>query len=440
MTKAILINVGTAIRPLGDTQPRQRGAGGIEAISSYIAAQALRHSCSPYTLFSSVLIPSDERLNVRWRRVRWGESHLINSYGDVAFAVAGSIECAAGIEGALRMTLRGLELICDPKAKHLMHPTRPWCPECYREARDRRLPAWDALYTYVRTTRVCVWHRSNLRFCCEQCRLGQRYLPRFPFLDYCEHCGADLATQRVDPAIRGSSTEEATGWIARAALDMIDSLGRGHNLATQHFARNVQGLMNRHFGGKETPFAARLGLAASSPKNWLKRGSAPTWSSLVDLGYRLDIPPAQLCSPEPALTDPQYWRKLPSAVLDKPHVRPSAELLARVKCELSSRLGLQGIIPGAQLEGLPRLAKRLQVSLGVLKRNFPEECSLLVAQRVEIRRTSREAALRERDQRMSEAVVAVAEQGLPITGRNLKRTGRLKVSDVIGRPPSSQQL
>jgi hypothetical protein len=439
MTDARLINVGAPLRSLGSRQPRQRGAGGIESLSSYISGQALDHSCSPYTLLSSVLIPAEERLSGRWRRVRWGESQLLNGYGEVAGAVVGAIESSTGIVRAHRMTLGGLAAVCDPRAKHLLHQTRPWCPECYREARERTVPAWDALYTYLRTTKVCAWHALPLRFCCSKCGMGQRYLPKFPFLDFCERCGADLADLGSRESSEDPKLLEAKQWIVRAALDMIDNLSRDSGLTSANFFRNVRALMEAHFRGLERPFAVRLGLAGSSPKNWLKRGSAPTWSSLVDLAYRLDIPPAQLCSGEPALTDPQYWRRLPAASLDKPHVRPAVEDLARVRTELLRRLELKDVEDILQIEGLPRLAKRLQVSLGVLRRNFPEECVRLVAQRAEALRVRGTAAAEARTQRMSAAVTAVVEQGRPLTSRNLKKTGQLQVSDVVTvRSPESK--
>lgn len=431
MTKAWLVNAGPPVRPLGLRQPRQRGAGGIEALSSYIAAQALDHSCSPYTLFSEVLIPAEERLSGRWRRVRWGESQLINGYGDVAAAVSGAVESCTGIARASRMTLVGLDVLCDPRAKHLLHPTRPWCPECYLEARERDVPAWDPLYTYLRTTKICAWHDCDLNLCCRECGKGQRYLPKFPLLDHCEQCGCDLAKQRSGKAECDLQSVDAKRWIARAALDMIDCLSRGHGLTGENFVRNVQALMDAHFAGKKKPFAQRLGLAGSSPKNWLKRGSAPTWASLVDLAYRLDIPPAQLCSHEPSLTDAQYWRQLPSASMDKPHVRPSEQVLARVRAELHDRLELEHAEHILAVEGLPRLAKRLQVSLGVLKRHFPEECAKLVAQRTDMVKAQRSANDVARAQRMSDAVAAVAERGMRPTSRNLKQTGHLRVSDLV---------
>lgn len=431
MTKARLINFGPSICPLEPKQPRQRGAGGIEALSSYIAARALDHNCSPYTLFSNVLIPSEERLNARWRRVRHGESHLINSCGEVASAVADAVAACANLPKAPRMTLRGLERLCDPIAKHLMHLVRPWCPDCYLEARARDVPAWDALYTYVRTSKVCAWHKRPLLLSCSKCGSDQRFLPKFPFLDFCERCGADLAKQEGAPPPWDQSLTETNLWFSQAALDMVDSLTRDRNMSAKDFAGNVQWLMTRHFGGKEQPFARHLGLAGSSPKNWLKRGSAPTWASLVDLSFRLDIPPGELCSSEPTLTDPQYWRQRPPASLDKPHIRPSPEALVRLRSALADRLELEDTGSGPLPEGLPRFAKRLQVPLGVLKRHFPDECAQLIERRITVLRARREASCISKSQRMADAMATLSAKGLTVTSRNLRRTGQLKVSDLV---------
>jgi hypothetical protein len=436
MTKARLFTAGALVYPLNTKHPRRRGVGGIESLSSHVAAHALHHDCSPYTLFSTLLIPAQERLTQRWRRVRWGESHLINSYGEVAAAVANAVSVCSGLLNARHMTFLGLEKLCDPLAKHFMHQVRPWCSDCYLEARQHAIPAWDALYTYARTTRVCVWHQKQLQFACSRCKMGQRYLPKFPFLDYCEHCGADLTDQPKHP-FPDNDALEVNLWMARAALDLIATLGRDETPSAENFAKNIQGLMDQHFAGMERPFAKKLGLAGSSPKNWLKRGSTPTWSSLVDLGYRLDIPPACLGSAEAALTDPSYWRQRPAMSLDKPHVRPTQQTIEVVKAELATRLAQQDSSSVPAPEGLPRLAKRLQVSLGVLKRHFPEECAKLIAQRKAVLRTRVDTEAKAKTERVAAATAAVVSQHRRTTSRSLKQTGLVKVSDLVPTPKRS---
>jgi hypothetical protein len=426
---------GRPVPLLRDRPPRRRGVGGVEALSSYISAQALDCHCAPFTLFSEVLIPAKKDLRTRWQRVRFGESHLINGYTDIASAVAASVDTCAGINFAREMTFLGLKDLCDPIGKHFMHLTRPWCGACYLEARSHGIPAWDPLYSYVRTSKVCVWHKAPFLFMCAKCNRGQRFLPKFPFLDHCEHCGADLAIQAAQDHPDGQSLDEHL-WFAQAALDTIWHMSRGEALTAEHFGNNVLALMNRHFKGKERPFAVRLGIAGSGPKNWTKRGSAPTWASLVDLAHRLEIPPAQLGSAEATLTDPQYWRHRPAAALDQPHLRPAKALLRQVRAELRKE---PVIIQNGRLftvESLNALARRLNIKVALVKRHFPEETQKSIADRRHLRTLLRMEGIRERDERLHAAAAAVKQHGLPLTERNLKRTGLLKVSDLVQKHKS----
>ena len=431
MSKARLINVGPPVPPLAPRLPRERGEGGIEALSSYITGHAVERSCAPFALFSNVFIPAEERLHERWARVRFGESHLINGYTDIATTVVSAVESCARMPRARAMTLLGLERLCDLKAKHLVHKTRPWCPDCYLEARAQGIEAWDPLYSYLRTTEVCVWHKTVLLLCCKQCGRGQRYLPKFPFLDRCEHCGTDLAMQRQPAAPEDQPLEDERLWAARAATDLIVALRRDQDLAVRHFVANLSMLADHYFDGLASPLANRLGLASASLQNWLRRGNAPTWASLLDLGYRLDIPPAQLGSAEPALTDPQYWRRRPPLCLDRRHIRASEDLLNRAQSELKEEPRLLESRNGFTLEGLGRLAKRLQTDTSMLKRHFPTECKTYIATRRELLLALNERADQARMARLKAAVQAVTAMGLPLTIRNLKQTGLLKVSDIL---------
>lgn len=390
----------------------------------------MRHNCAPYTLFSTVFVPHGERLGGRWNRVRWGESHLVNSYGEVAEKVASIVADCTGRSDISATTFAGLDQLCDPRCKHFLHMVRPWCPECYLEARQQGIPAWDALYTYPRTTKVCIWHETLLRFSCPKCSLGQRFVPKFPLLDYCEHCGADLT-------IRPSDAEQTVPelpqllWMARAALNMIEALGSGATLSTSNFFSNVRNLIEVYFGGCEQPFARRLGLAESSPNNWLHRGSAPSWTSLVNLGYRLNIPLSQLGSPELPLTDPAYWHDGPVQSLDRPHFRPTETKLHEIREALQKRLSIQDVASVRSLEGIPRMAKRLKVSPGTIKRHFPEEYAQLIDQGQRLRASTKELRERQKEERLAAAVAAAKESQLPATARNLKKTGKIKVSDIV---------
>jgi hypothetical protein len=332
------------------------------------------------------------------------------------------------MNNAQEMTFLGLGQLCDPIAKHFMHLPRPWCPTCYLEARAQGIPAWDPLYTYVRTTKICIWHMTPLMLACANCGRGQRHVPKFPFLDHCEHCGADLAEQQPGDQPDRKSLEELM-WHAQAAADVIEQLTNGAGLSPDHFRQNLQALIDQHFSGVQDAFYRRLGCV--TVRLWLRRYFTPTWASLLDVAYRLNIPPAQLASPQAPLTDPLYWRQLPKIYLDKPHHRPAKALLDRARSELLKDPLVTPIKDYFAIETVTAVARRLDMNAVMLRRHFPEEVKAYGAKRLRLRSVLKTSDLQDRVNRIRVAAAVLMEQGLPVTERNLKRTGLVKVSDMV---------
>jgi len=230
---------------------------------------------------------------------------------------------------------------------------------------------------------------------------------------------------------KDSLLEKERMWAASAGVDLIEALNRGQDLNVGHFVRNLRLLAGQHCCGSVSRLANRIGLAVGSLQNWVARGESPSWSTLVDLGYRLDIPPTQLGSAVLPLTDPGHWRRQPPPNFDRPHARPSADLLERLKIEL--REGPR-LIPGNRsfiVEGLGRVAKRFQTNTSMLKRHFPVEREGYIAERRQIQLKLNAQGSEARLARLKAAAQAVSAQGLPLTIRNLKQTGLLKVSDYV---------
>lgn len=416
------------IRSLERLAPRHRGVGGFESLTSYISRLACHHSCSPYNLIHHVLVPESERSNSRWTHVRSGEGHLLNAYGDVAQAMSNSVTAATGID-ALNLTALSLRKICDPAGKHFMHRWRSWCPTCYLEDRSQGISAWDPLYTYARSTNVCVWHLRPLRTNCDACHKPQRPIPNIPYLDLCEYCRSDLAIQ-AHPEVPPNVNMKYELWAAASFMSVLDAMDQGVGLSAMSFVQNIVTIRDTHFFGKTRTMSCSLGLAKSSIKNWIERQSRPTWLSFVDLGWRLDMPPAQLSSANLSLTDPTYWRVRDPQVLDSPHRRRSdadlRELEHRLR-EMSTGNDLSFSVDG----GLTAASRVLCVTPGYLKRQFPELANAIVTAR-DATLKSRSALLKQhRLSRIELARRTLATEGINPTSRNLRKTGLLSVSDLI---------
>lgn len=432
MTRVRILPKSSDIPVLSSLKPRQRGPGSIEALSSHLIALSQHHSCSPYTLLHQVLIPPSQQLNLRWRRVRFNESQLINGYLDVAQFLSETVESCSQGENIKNMTLIGMQSFCDPVGKHVLRRVRPWCPECYREARARDIPAWDPLYTYVNTTTVCVWHQAVLRVECEKCGAAQRFVPRLPFLDLCERCGADMAMQSSSPLKTGRTLNDEL-WFARAAMHLIETLESGVPLSADNFAKNIQLLINQHFDGNRQQFAKKLGVAGSGPKNWIDRGSHPSWASIADLGFRMEIPPTQLATSDLPMTDPIYWRYADRLVLDAPHIRPAIETLGAAREALNCAIKMARADPTSLPDSIEVITQKVGVRRSLLKRHFPEECKALVKLRSSAVQHLALKAAAERSRRLASAVQDIAASGKLPTSRRIKLQKGIKISDVIPR-------
>lgn len=310
-----------------------------------------------------------------------------------------------------------------------MHRWRSWCPTCYLEDRSQGISAWDPLYTYARSTNVCVWHLRPLRTNCDACHKPQRPIPNIPYLDLCEYCRSDLAIQ-AHPEVPPNVNMKYELWAAASFMSVLDAMDQGVGLSAMSFVQNIVTIRDTHFFGKTRTMSCSLGLAKSSIKNWIERQSRPTWLSFVDLGWRLDMPPAQLSSANLSLTDPTYWRVRDPQVLDSPHRRRSdadlRELEHRLR-EMSTGNDLSFSVDG----GLTAASRVLCVTPGYLKRQFPELANAIVTAR-DATLKSRSALLKQhRLSRIELARRTLATEGINPTSRNLRKTGLLSVSDLI---------
>lgn len=430
MTRIKIFPPSSEIPSLSALRPRQRGPGAVEALSSHLIALAHDHSCSPYTLIHQALIAPSQQLSSRWRRVRFGESQLVNGYLEVAHHLCEAVAHCSLRTDIKNMTLIGMQSFCDPRGKHVLRRVRPWCPECYREARAHGISPWDPLYTYVNTTNVCVWHQTVLCVACEKCGGSQRFVPKFPFLDLCEKCGADIATQSSAPLQTGRTLNDEL-WFARAAMHLIETLQSGVPLSANNFAKNIQLLIDQYFQGNRQQFAKKLGVAGSGPKNWIDRGSYPSWASIADLGFRMEIPPTQLAAADLPMTDPTYWRYVDPLVLDSPHIRPAADTLDAARAALNQAINMARADPTSLPDSIEVITRKLGVRRSLLKRHFPEEYSVLVSLRSSAAQYLAQRAAADRSQRLASAARDILSSGNLPTSRRLKLQKGIKVSDVI---------
>jgi hypothetical protein len=222
-------------------------------------------------------------------------------------------------------------------------------------------------------------------------------------------------------------------WFSRAAMHLIETLQSGVLLSANNFARNIQLLIDQYFQGNRQQFAKKLGVAGSGPKNWIDRGSYPSWASIADLGFRMEIPPTQLAAADLPMTDPTYWRYIDPLVLDSPHIRPAAETLEAARAALNQSINMARADPTSLPDSIEVITKKLGVRRSLLKRHFPEEFSVLVNLRSSAAQYLSQKANAERSERLALATRDIVASGYSPTSRRLKLQKGIKMSDVIPR-------
>jgi hypothetical protein len=239
-----------------------------------------------------------------------------------------------------------------------------------------------------------------------------------------------MAMQSSSPLRTGRTLNDEL-WFARAAMHLIEMLHSGVPLSADNFAKNIQLLINQHFDGNRQEFAKKLGIAGSGPKNWIDRGSHPSWASIADLGFRMEIPPAQLAATDLPMTNPFYWRYFDRLALDAPHIRPATETLDAVHEALNSAIEMAKIVQTLLPDSIEVISKKVDVRRGLLKRHFPDEYMALVNLRSSAARYRALKAAAERSERVASAVQDIANSGRLPTLRRLKLQEGIKISDVV---------
>jgi len=124
----------------------------------------------------------------------------MDGYGIYARRYAETIGALGVRSGVYLCTCLPWSECFDPRAHTLLKPHRVWCGACFlQDLAERRRP-YIRLYWRLGSVAACVLHRTQLSYCCHVCGRLQSHLPRLPFCDRCNHCGALLHVPSVVPA------------------------------------------------------------------------------------------------------------------------------------------------------------------------------------------------------------------------------------------------
>ncbi len=433
MSIARLYPIDSKLRGFSGHAPRRIGQTGIESLTSFLCRLAFEHCCAPHRLYGALVANNWEGMQANLTKIRSAESHSINGLGQVAQNSVNALEEQSDITPAAEMTFLFLSDLCDNRAKHFLHKVRHWCSHCYMDARRSGVTAWEPLYWAPSTTSICVIHGTLLRKTCARCGKTQRHLPKFPFLDFCEYCSGDLA-DACDPECHPTQLKERI-WLATAAIDLI-SCQREIPLSRENFAERLNDAVKIHCAGTTGQFARVVGILPCNLRNWQLRSSSPTWSNFMDISYRLNVPPSQLGGPYAVIFSPATFNCSPVVQLDKQHRRLPKKKLDEARAAIVQLLESPIDIWTLGRATIFATLKQFGICYQTFQRNFPDLYETFSKRRSEAAEYRKELSKLTRLERVRIAQEKLLEMGLTPSARNLKKSGMVRVSDVV---PTRQQ-
>jgi len=428
MTTARLYPLGTTLKRFAGHIPKRSDAAGVESLTSFFCRLALDHYCAPHRLYGALIANDWSKRKIDFKKIRSAESQLINSLGEAARSSVEALQREANITNAAEMTFLSIAGLCDQKAKHFLHKGRHWCAQCYMESRNAGEPAWNPLYWAPTTTTICLAHKTLLQQFCPHCKLIQRHLPKFPFLDFCEYCGCDLASGN-SPTCDSSQIDQRM-WLANGALDLIKNQ---HNaiLSRENFSLRLNEATLMCSNGVFEDFARKTGIITCSLRNWQLKHVAPTWSNFIDIAYRLNIPPIQLAGPSALIFDPANFNYRSNLRLDKQHRHLPKERIEELRKATLELLEAPIDVWVFRKGNLSSIQKQFDISYWTFQRHLGDLADQISAKRVEASEYRKKLTVAGRRKRLRAARDKLAGMELEPSVRNLKKSGLVKVSDVI---------
>ena len=349
-------------------KPSGYRSGDAEAMSSYICRQAemvmeWSHIYGQRLLdnfVTSQTLPACKKNSAEVLR-------LCNSIGIISSRYIEALTNASnGNINAQFLTLHPLRSLCENNARGLQKQFMEWCPECWRLDRETGESPYVRLYWLVESTKICIIHNHRLSTYCPACGEVKLQFPKFPRQWICDKCGEDLSKPDEKHVPDSFTTKDA--WVSNAIYRLIERVYSDELVLDQFIvAKAIRRLI---YGSKLSPieFCQRLNIEPKSIKNMLDPERRPYFLAVLDLCYRLDLPPAQFLFDKDVLTATELWRTLP-----KPAFTSKVNLDHKKKSFIRNELlKLISNNPKPPIR-VSHIAKKYEITHTILQYNFPNE-------------------------------------------------------------------
>src|SRR6266566_1148430 len=394
--------------------PLGMGTAEVESLTSYVNRLAWAYRVNPRVLVSQEILPHlSDAYYVQTTPGRLGSfsrtrSMSINGAGEVARDWAETLERLT-----MRPDLRSITL--RPWANGLstwglLRDIPQWCPVCYHEWQERKLPVYQPLMWTLQAVTVCLQHTLLLVEQCPFCRKSQSAISSKRGLGYCTQCGIWLGSKTGAEELCDDSLLDWQRWTVQAIEELfLVSMAFG-SLPWHELPSGVAACIEAVGGTRE------LGRIAGVPhvlfSDWRNRKRTPSLTYLLKVSYALNLSPLQLMTVEPerlkkTLRMKMEYRRPPRVGLPAPRSEGDMD---------SIQVFIQTILE-EKVDPLPlrHVARQLGVGEKFLVGRFPQECVRVTGRYQAYRAERAKQKAAQECAEVLQAVLALDNQGTPLS-------------------------
>src|SRR6266545_4936990 len=408
------------LKPIGVGTPM------VESLSGYLARLAEAHCVSPYMLDLREVAPLAGRRHDVCHHRGEGDTdnasvQLINGPGVVAEKTANALELLTQQTGLRHLTLWPWAAIFRRGGQALQRRTRAWCPQCLREWRECGQVWYEPLLWTIGAVMVCVKHQRALRQICSHCGRRNGLLNSRLRPGYCARCWQPLSEAPDDPGTTAElspAVDRWEFWVAGALGEVTaDSSRRQHPPDKNEISRTIAACIARITDGNDTAFARQFHLTQSTARYWRIGQSVPTFATLLEICYCLNLSVAGFLYGEIENFPDTFINSFPRWPYQTPRPRRT-DTKPVTDDELRTAL-LESLEESPPPSG-HQVTQRVRCSRQRIVRLFPDLYQQITKRYAESRRTWHATRRDERLAQIRQVIIELHREGVTLNYRNIR--------------------
>ncbi|ACR13181.2 hypothetical protein TERTU_4150 [Teredinibacter turnerae T7901] len=245
----------------------------------------------------------------------------------------------------------------------------------------------------------------------------------FPRLHVCDKCGRVLFHDKPSSQDENFTSHEL--WLSHAVYALIHKVTKNRIIITSDVVSNALTRILETQKITVLEFSKLVQCDTRMLRRLINKEKRPYLPSILDICYRLDIPPDKLFFDRDILTCSENWKTHPREKyidMSKLTKRKRTDLLKA----LQSALTTSATIPIR----VSHIASRFNIRTSTIRYNFPEEYSILTARRSAWEKTVWRNQHQARLEKLVEGIFSLARVGVYPSERKLRDLNYMLPSDL----------